>query len=195
MENTFENEQIFINQLPDFEQLEYQPLEKDYKKVIYLSRAIFWLILVIACSVGLYFWQEIQPYWYYVVAFLLLWAFFSFGFVEKIYKTKSFALRSHDLIFKSGWIVLETTLIPFNRVQHVEIQEGPLMRIFNLATIEIFTAGGSMSDLKISGLKKEEAEKMKAFITNKITDEADFEAEESDFLTQNSSIDAPQEQS
>jgi membrane protein YdbS with pleckstrin-like domain len=69
------------------------------------------------------------------------------------------------------------------------------MRIFNLATIEIFTAGGSMSDLKISGLKKEEAEKMKAFITNKITDEADFEAEESDFLTQNSSIDAPQEQS
>lgn len=195
MEDTFTNDQIILNQLPDFEQLDYQPLEKDYKKVIYISRLIFWMILVIAFSVSLFFWVEIQPFWYYGFGILLVWALLSFAFVEKIFNTKSFALRHYDIIFKSGWIVLETTLIPFNRVQHVEIQEGLLMRIYDLATLKIFTAGGAMSDLKISGLKKVEAEKIKAFITQKITEELILESNTEDLISQNPSLDAPQEQS
>lgn len=182
MENTFSNEQIFVSQLPDFEKLTYQPLEKDYKKVMYISRGITWLIFVIAASVALYFWIEVQPYWYYFPGFLLLWALLSFGFVGKIFHAKSYALRNHDIVYKTGFISIETTLLPFNRVQHVEIQEGPIMRIFGLATIEIYTAGGSMSDLKIAGLKKETAESIKVFITKKITDEKP--ADENEVITE-----------
>jgi membrane protein YdbS with pleckstrin-like domain len=178
MNQSFSNEQVFVSQLPDFENLTYQPLEPSYQKVMYISRGITWLIFVIATAFAIYFWVEVQLFWFYFVGFLVFWALLSFGLVSKTFHAKSYALRNHDIIYKTGFISLETTLLPFNRVQHVEIQEGPLMRIFGLATIEIYTAGGSVSDLKIAGLKKEDAESMKIFITKKITDEDPLESQE-----------------
>ena len=178
MDQSFSNEQVFLSQLPDFDKLIYQPLEPSYQKVMYISKGITWLVLVIAVCFAIYFLEEVQLFWFYFVGFLVVWALLSFGLVSKTFHSKSYALRNHDIIYKTGFISLETTLLPFNRVQHVEIQEGPLMRIFGLATIEIYTAGGSVSDLKISGLKKEKAESMKIFITKKITDEAPLESQD-----------------
>jgi membrane protein YdbS with pleckstrin-like domain len=58
-------------------------------------------------------------------------------------------------------------LLPFNRVQHAEVSNGPLQRKYGLATLKFFTAGGSSVDLKIDGLHKERAEKMRSFIMEK----------------------------
>ena len=53
-------------------------------------------------------------------------------------------------------------------MQHCEITEGPIQKMFELASIKIFTAGGSSSDLAIPGLHREEAYKLKEFITRNI---------------------------
>ena len=58
--------------------------------------------------------------------------------------------------------------IPYNRVQHVALHEGFVSRIFGLAKVEIFTAGGSSSDLEIPGIEKEEAENIKQLLMGKI---------------------------
>jgi len=57
------------------------------------------------------------------------------------------------------------TSIPFNRIQHTEVNQGPLGRMFDLARVQIFTAGGSSSDISIPGLKVEEAHQLKDHIT------------------------------
>ena len=63
---------------------------------------------------------------------------------------------------------MKTTTVPFNRIQHIEINQGPFSRFFDLATLSIFTAGNSSHDLKIRGIKISEAEKIKEFISSKI---------------------------
>jgi len=60
------------------------------------------------------------------------------------------------------------TAIPFNRIQHVETSSDPLDRKFDLATLQLFTAGGSSGDLKIDGLGKDVAEQLRAFILKKV---------------------------
>ena len=62
-------------------------------------------------------------------------------------------------------------MVPFSRIQHVEIDEGPLERYFSLATLSVYTAGDSGKDLKISGLRIDLAQEIKDYITNYIKDE------------------------
>jgi membrane protein YdbS with pleckstrin-like domain len=86
---------------------------------------------------------------------------------RKVFAIKQYALRKHDVIYTSGWIIRNTTVLPFNRVQHVEIKHGPIDRMFGLSSLKIFTAGGSQSDMVIPGLERERAQRIKELIVNK----------------------------
>jgi len=76
-------------------------------------------------------------------------------------------MRQNDIIFKTGLLWQKEIALPFNRVQHCEVAQGPIERIFNLSELKVFTAGGASSDLNIPGLSPEEAKSMKEFIVNK----------------------------
>ena len=84
------------------------------------------------------------------------------------FKKKAYAFRNHDVIYRSGLIATNTMVIPNNRVQHVALHEGLISRYFGLAKVEIFTAGGSSSDVEIPGIAKEEAENIKQLLMGKI---------------------------
>jgi membrane protein YdbS with pleckstrin-like domain len=81
---------------------------------------------------------------------------------------KGFAFRQHDVLYTYGVIATKTIIIPYNRIQHVSLHEGLLSRYFGLAKIEIFTAGGSSSDIEIPGIVKNEAESIKQLLMGKI---------------------------
>jgi membrane protein YdbS with pleckstrin-like domain len=79
-------------------------------------------------------------------------------------EVKGYALREHDIAYRSGLFWRKVVVLPFNRVQHVEVASGPLQRRFGLATLKFYTAGGSSVDLKIEGLLAPDAEKLRAHI-------------------------------
>ena len=99
----------------------------------------------------------------YVVLLFIVLFFSRIGF-----KKKGFAFRNHDVLFRHGIIATNTLVIPYNRVQHVALHEGLFSRFFGLAKIEIFTAGGSSSDIEIPGIAKEQAENIKQLLMGKI---------------------------
>jgi membrane protein YdbS with pleckstrin-like domain len=167
MEN-FINETINTKQLPRFEEVVYTSMHKNYWKVTLLNSAILFVILGIALVFGLVFRAEMKPNrLLFVVLYFVILAttvfFLRLGFLKKGY-----AFRNHDVLYKSGVVALKSMVIPYNRVQHVALHEGFISRIFGLATVEIFTAGGSSSDLEIPGIPKEEAENIKQLLTGKI---------------------------
>jgi hypothetical protein len=86
-------------------------------------------------------------------------------------KSKAYAFRTHDVVFRNGVVSLETMIIPYNRVQHVALQEGFISRYLGLATVQVFTAGGNSSDLEIPGILKAEAEDIKQLLMGKIQKE------------------------
>jgi hypothetical protein len=52
-------------------------------------------------------------------------------------------------------------MIPLSRVQHVDLERGPIERHFGLASLEIHTAGTQNATHKISGLAAETANQVR----------------------------------
>lgn len=166
----FTNEVIDTKQLPRYEEVQLTPLHPKYFKVVLINSSLFIAVLVVGYFLLLIFDKEnISPKFSMqlaiaVIVISILKLFFSIlGF-----KKKAYAFRNHDVIYRSGIISTNTMVIPYNRVQHVALHEGFVSRIFGLAKVEIFTAGGSSSDLEIPGIEKEEAENIKQLLMGKI---------------------------
>ena len=62
------------------------------------------------------------------------------------------------------------TIIPFNRIQHISTSVGILDKFFKIANLNIFTAGGSGSDINIPGLTPEIAARLKDKIAHHLTE-------------------------
>ena len=77
-------------------------------------------------------------------------------------------VRDKDVLFRKGVVWQSVTAVPFNRIQHVETSSTPFDRKFDLATLQLFTAGGSSGDLKIDGLGKDIAEQLRIFVLEKV---------------------------
>ncbi|MFT5753128.1 MAG: membrane protein YdbS with pleckstrin-like domain [Flavobacterium sp.] len=170
--NEFTNNTIDISTLPKFEETTLNPLQKGYFKVMLIQFGIFFGILLIGI-IALYVVsiEELikDKIIYFVIGWLVLLVL-SFLYLKISFAKKGFALREHDVIFKSGVISETTTIVTNNRVQHVALHQGMLSRVFGLASIELFTAGGSASDLKINGLLFEDAKKIKESVSLKINE-------------------------
>ena len=163
----FINEQIDISQLPDYGTIQYERPHPSYRRLIQLSTSIILGgLFIIASIAALVIWG---PSLWVILGCGIAWIIFGLIFWLEMLGIKyiGYALRDHDILYKSGVIWRSTTVIPFNRVQHCEIGQGPLERYFGLARLKVFTAGGSSSDLEIAGLTKAYAEKMKDLIMRK----------------------------
>ncbi|MES2746793.1 MAG: PH domain-containing protein [Bacteroidota bacterium] len=167
MEN-FTNETIDTKQLPRFEEVTFTVLHKKYWNVVVINFSIFFTLLGIALILGLIFNDKIIENRTLFIILYVVVLVVSLFFSRLGFKKKGFAFRNHDVLYRSGVIATNTMVIPYNRVQHVALHEGFISRIFGLAKIEIFTAGGSSSDIEIPGIAKEEAENIKQLLMGKI---------------------------
>lgn len=166
----FSNQQVEEWQLPSVLDIKYRPIEKKHRTVSIIASMIFtFIILVIPFIINMassdtWFYDQLI---YILVGWLLITGFFILLSFQG-YKHKGYALRERDIIFKEGWIWRSSTVVPFNRIQHTEIDQGPIERMFGLSKLKIFTAGGASSDLKIPGLLPETANKLKDYIQLKV---------------------------
>lgn len=170
MEN-YINEPINIAGLPKFEDIELTALHPSYLRVIWFNFGLVYGILTIGTATAFYFIDELQIYWLPVTIVYAIIVTLSVLISLISFRNKGFAFRTHDAIYRSGAIALTTTIIPYNRVQHVALHEGFIARMFGLAEIEIFTAGGDKSDIQIPGIEKQLAEKIKLLLMGKIINE------------------------
>jgi len=161
----FPNAQIHLLDIPSIDDVNFEPLENNYRKVLLFSNMIFFGIFLTG-SIVAYFAADAWFVIFIPIAILLI-AIISVSLINISFKRKGLAVRQKDIIYKSGLIFRKITTVPFNRIQHVEINQGPIEKRFDLSKLEIYTAGGAASDLKIPGLKYENAQKLRAFIIQK----------------------------
>lgn len=168
--NDFEN--FEVNDFPDITTIDFKSIQKKYFRVIVFNILIVFLIVFLALFFLIKFklQEEIPEYisYFYILYFIvfpyvLLISFFGF-------KKRKYAVREKDISYKSGFFFKKVTTVPFSRIQHIEVEEGVFSRIYNLASLSVYTAGDSSDDLDIGGLNKEEALKIKEFISQKINE-------------------------
>ena len=169
----FENAEIALDDLPRIDTIDWQQMDPKYARrkmtegAIAFASVLFGIAaLHTILSIALAGENPGNLGWLWLVPFIvgipgLAWPFVS---VPK----QGYAIRDKDIVYKSGVFWRTVTAIPFNRVQHVEKSSTPLDRRFHLATLQVFTAGGSGGDLKIHGLSTKTAEKLRTFILNRV---------------------------
>jgi len=160
----FTNHQVDLSTLPSADELYFTALEKSYKRLLHITSVIVTTIVLIGLVI--LFWQADVPTWITVLS-CGIWVFI--GLLRLVYITKAFvhkgyAVRTHDLVYKTGWLYKKQVTVPFNRIQHVDIKQGVLERKFKLSKLNLYTAGGASSDLTIPGISLEDAKRYKSFI-------------------------------
>jgi membrane protein YdbS with pleckstrin-like domain len=76
------------------------------------------------------------------------------------YRAWAYRERDEDLIVSRGVLVRRVSVVPYGRMQYVEITAGPFERAFRLATVQLHTAAAA-SDARIPGLEREEAARLR----------------------------------
>jgi uncharacterized protein len=66
-------------------------------------------------------------------------------------------LDEHGFSVRRGWFWRTEVLIPRSRVQHLDLERGPVERYFGLASVVIHTAGTQTPALRQSGLAQADA--------------------------------------
>jgi membrane protein YdbS with pleckstrin-like domain len=76
-----------------------------------------------------------------------------------------YAEREEDLIVRRGVMFRRMSVIPYGRMQYVELTAGPFERAFGLATVQMHTAAAA-SDARIPGLPAVEAARLRDQLTS-----------------------------
>ena len=165
----FKNLEFNIEDLPKFEEVNLQPISKKYGWIILFNWGMISVILLTAILVlNLIEPQLFGKFFKYVFGGAILFLMINYIISYFGFFTKKYAIRTHDIIYQHGLIKSNTIIIPFNRIQHVNLEEGWLSRVLEIKSISIYTAGQDNGDLKINGLEKGLSEKINQLILNKI---------------------------
>lgn len=144
------------------ERLLSKRLHRDYITVYRLSSLIAHLVLYLLAFAYLTF--AAWKHWTFIPGYIGLAAvsisalLFIWLLPEMKYRRFQYELFDEELEIKSGLLIIRNVLIPMVRVQHVELESGPLMRKYELASVAVVTAATTH---RISGLKQSEAHFLK----------------------------------
>lgn len=114
--------------------------------VLALTTQLWWLIgLIVAAGI--------------VVLAIRCWI------IPRQQRAWGFALREDDLYITHGVMFRELTAVPYGRMQLVEVNSGPLERLFGVATVKLVTASPG-SNATIEGLPPQEAAELRDQLTS-----------------------------
>ncbi|MBV7265728.1 PH domain-containing protein [Erythrobacter ani] len=68
------------------------------------------------------------------------------------YLARGYQISSDRLRVVRGILWRSDTVVPFGRVQHIDVDQGPLERFFDIATLTLHTAGNHNASVKLPGL-------------------------------------------
>lgn len=80
------------------------------------------------------------------------------------YARWGYAFGPDRLRVVSGYLFYSDSVVPFGRIQHIDLHQGPLMRRWDLAELTVHTAGNYGASVTLPGLKQADAEAMREAI-------------------------------
>ena len=76
------------------------------------------------------------------------------------YRSWGYLEREDDLVVRHGLLFRQVTVVPYGRMQFIDVSAGPIDRLFGLATVQLHTAAAA-SDARIPGLAQAEADRLR----------------------------------
>jgi len=151
-----------------------QPVEPAYRNVLRARAAIFWVPLFLAALVVDQNFLTTTPF-----SSLLPVLIGAIGLSailvapERIYRRLGYAIDGRLLRTVRGWLFHVDTVVPFVRVQHIDVTRGPFDKMFGVANLVVHTAGTHNSIVVLPGLSPDRAAEIREAIRSEIRADAE----------------------
>jgi len=160
----FSNESLDVSSIPRLNDDAFVPVDRNYLKVSMIGYVI-WTLLVIGVCVAI---SVVIPEnkWIPLVVMAGILALTALGAVGTILGVKNlgYQVREHDLTFRHGVLTKTVETVPFVRVQHARVTQGPIERAFGISRLAVNSAG---PDLNLPGLAFDDAERLRAIVVER----------------------------
>jgi uncharacterized protein len=80
--------------------------------------------------------------------------------VRRRYHAWGYLERDDDLLVRRGVLIRRLSVVPYGRMQFVDVTAGPIERAFKIATVRLHTAAAA-TDARIPGLAAPEAARLR----------------------------------
>jgi len=148
------------------------PLELGQLSVMRVRGAVTALVLLAAAAIAeLALLDRAMPHGL-ILGVAVLPAFWIAGIAPKRrWRAWGYRAGESDLELAHGVWTQVRTLVPLDRVQHIDISQGPLERAFAVCRLVLHTAGTAHSLVVLPGLSRATAERMRDEIRARIGEE------------------------
>lgn len=128
-------------------------------KEVLASMTLLVPLLIAALVFAIIFTSEVP--WLHVIWIAVL----AYGIISTIIilrqaRAIGYAEREDDLLVRRGIMFHRATVVPYGRLQFVDVDAGPIDRMFGLATVKLHTASAA-TDATIPGLPRAEADRLR----------------------------------
>ena len=174
----FTNDSLLPDDLPSVRDVHWEKLHPHYPRMVLISGTGFWLALgAVGLTLTL---TGVLPLT--LIGFFLTWGLILIpsAMAYPAARVKRYAIREQDVLFHEGLLWKSTTVVPRNRIQHIETENGPLERWYGLVTLKCYGAGGQQADLVIPGLEEQLGQQLRQYLLDEAPDEDDLPAEPTD---------------
>lgn len=153
---------------------ELQPVEPSYRNALRARAAMFWVPIFIAGLVLNATALVGTPLSGLLPAVIGLIGLSGITVApDRIYRRLGYAIDGRLLRTVRGWLFHTDTVVPFVRVQHIDVTRGPFDKMFGTATLVVHTAGTHNSIVTLPGLSPERASEIREAIRSEIRADAE----------------------
>ncbi|WP_226413874.1 PH domain-containing protein [Shewanella glacialimarina] len=92
--------------------------------------------------------------------------------------TVCYGVFKDEFIMRQGLFWVSTTALPYTRLQHVNLSQGPLERKYQLITLKCFSAGSGEAEINLPGLPAKVAEHLRQHLLHQAAQNQQIEQQE-----------------
>lgn len=141
------------------------PVSADLIKVRYFSRLPWCVLSAVALICWALFDGSTWPY--YGAAICMLVFAWQAWLIPKQVERLGWLETDEDLLLTRGKLWHTYTIVPYGRVQYVDVSQGPIERIYGLKTLRLNTASVT-ADTTVRGLESTVADALKDRVATKV---------------------------
>ena len=117
------------------------------------------IVVVMSMATG-----QLWVLWFLAVP--LLWSIWAWWLIGRQVRAWAYAERPEELLLRSGVMWRTVVVVPYGRLQYVDVEAGPLARSLGIASVQLHTASAG-TDARIPGLTSAEAARLRDRLTDR----------------------------
>jgi membrane protein YdbS with pleckstrin-like domain len=155
------------------ETMTLMPMDRGLLGLMRVRGATAGLVLLAAAAVGEAFVDRLAPLPFGLLlgAALLILVYLALLAPPRRYRAWAYGMDSEELQVRRGVWTRVQTVVPLDHVQHIDVSQGPLERLFGITSLVLHTAGTLHSQIVLPGLARGTAEGMRDAIRGRMREE------------------------